>query len=291
MLAYVETLRPANSLMAAVAVIIGGLIVIKGISQDLMLAALAAFLITCAGNAINDYTDVESDRINRPKRPIPSGRVSARSVLAFSIILFAAGIAVSGLVNWVVFAIAVFNSLILVLYSFHLQNKLLIGNVAISYLVGSAFLFGGAAVDNVVLPALLGLLAGFSNIGREITKDLQDIEGDKAGFLKRLAKAGTAIVERFGIAGRKPKLKHKTRLLTMAALSLALAVTVSPAPYILGMLRLPYLIVLVPTNLAFVYAIYLLARGRGRASYSRISKAIKLGMLLGLVAFLAGALL
>jgi len=208
MIGYIRLLRPGNAVMGAIAVLVGGFLVLsrlgypQGLLINLLMAMLAAFLILGAGNAINDYFDIESDRVNRPKRPIPSGQVGKRKALAFSIMLFLIGIALSGFINWVCFAIAVINSLILIAYSLELQDRILWGNIAVSYLVGSTFLFGGAATGNLTLPLLLMLLAGLSNLSREIVKDLEDIEGDRLKFLKRLTSGlKSRIAERFGFSG------------------------------------------------------------------------------------------
>jgi geranylgeranylglycerol-phosphate geranylgeranyltransferase len=294
-------MRPVNCLMTAVAIFVGGLIVSPTIvvfsAEKIWVAMLAGFLISGAGNAINDYVDVEADKINRPKRPIPSGRVSKKSALAFSVILFLIGIFLAGIINWVTFAIAVINSLLLVVYSTHLQNKMLLGNITISYLVASGFLFGGAALNNIVLPALLALLAGLSNMAREIVKDLEDIEGDRKSFLKRIAKkairaVAPSIAERFGLDGKTAKLKHSTRSLSMLAIIfLLLAIIISPLPYVWGILGMSYLVVLILADIAFIAAAVMAAKATASRHYHRTSKMIKLGMLLGLVAFIVGALI
>ena len=47
------------------------------------------------GNVINDYFDVEIDRVNKPLRPLPSNTVRLSSVSGFAIILFALGVFLS----------------------------------------------------------------------------------------------------------------------------------------------------------------------------------------------------
>jgi len=300
-LGYVKLMRPLNCLMAAVSVFIGGLIVspVLGIfaAERIWVAMVAAFLISGAGNAINDYVDVEADKINKPKRPVPSGRVSRNSALTFSVLLFIIGIFLAGIINYVTFGIAVINSMLLIVYSTHLQNKMLLGNVTVSYLVASGFLFGGAALNNLLLPLLLALLAGLSNMAREIVKDLEDIEGDKKSFLKRIAKkaikaVAPSIAERFGFDGKSAKLKYSARALSMLAIVfLLLAIIISPLPYLWGMLGISYLAVLAAADLVFLAAAVLAAKASASRHYHRSSKMIKLGMFLGLVAFIVGALI
>jgi geranylgeranylglycerol-phosphate geranylgeranyltransferase len=296
MFGYLRIIRPLNCVMTAVAVFIGGLLVANlgalFFAEKIYLAMAAAFLIAGAGNIINDYVDMESDRINRPKRPIPSGQIGRKSALAFSILLFLVGIFLAGFINWIAFGIAVFNSLLLIAYSLCLQNKLLLGNISISYLVGSGFLFGGVALGNPFLPLVLMLLAFFANLSREIVKDLEDIEGDRKSFLKRIA-AGIkkSIAERFGFTGGGAELKYgRRKLKIIAGFSLLLAIAVSPLPYMLGILGLSYLIILIPTDLVFLISALFLTRTGSSKGFHRISRMIKLGMLLGLIAFIVGAL-
>ncbi|HLD78882.1 MAG TPA: geranylgeranylglycerol-phosphate geranylgeranyltransferase, partial [archaeon] len=196
--AWLEILRPANCLMAAIAVLVGMLLVVTKLGASfslpvVLLAAVAAFLIAGAGNAVNDCVDVEADRVNRPKRPIPSGRISRGAALNYSIALFALGIFLAAAIFqytglWWPAAIAAVNSGLLILYAFRLKDSLLIVNIVVSYLVGSSFLFGGAAAGDLLLPLLLTLLAALANLGREVAKTLEDLEGDRVGFLRKLAR-------------------------------------------------------------------------------------------------------
>ncbi len=296
MFPYVTLMRPVNAFMSVIAVLIGGLLV-AGNNPTLFsnlyplgFALLAVFLITGAGNAINDYIDVESDKLNKPKRPIPSGRISRRKALAFSVVLFAIGILFTLFINWACILIAVINSILLVVYSYSLQDKILLGNIVIGYLVGSTFLFGGAALGNLLLPGLLMLLAGLSTISREIVKDLEDIEGDRKNFLKRLTSGVKMRLSRF--VGKKEAglVLEKGRAKAAAGIFMLLAIIISPLPYTLGILGFTYLVILVPTDLVFLSSIIILAKGKGKKKFSRVSRIIKIGMLLALIAFIFGVL-
>ncbi|HKZ63153.1 MAG TPA: UbiA family prenyltransferase, partial [Thermoplasmata archaeon] len=97
MRAYARLLRPANALIAAAAVCVGAVVTV-GTSeaalqwQAVALGAVVAFLFTGAGNALNDVYDRETDRVNHPDRPIPSGQVSPRAASVLAGSLFAAAI-------------------------------------------------------------------------------------------------------------------------------------------------------------------------------------------------------
>jgi geranylgeranylglycerol-phosphate geranylgeranyltransferase len=297
MISYIELLRPLNCLMALIGTFIGGFLVFGGnfesvLSMPLGLALISAFLITGAGNAINDYIDLESDKADKPKRPIPSGKVSKNSALILSTAFFIAGISIAGFINWLTFAIALINSALLVVYSHSLQNKILIGNIVIGYLVGSLFLFGGAAMGNIGLPLVLMFLAMLVTISREIVKDIEDMEGDKLGFLKRLtSKILGKVLERFKVTeeGVKPRYERE-KFVCVAVICLGLAIVFSALPYSLGILHPSYLIFVVPADLIFLFSIYQLTKSKKKTEFSRVSKRLKIGMFLGLIAFILGVL-
>ncbi len=71
--------------------------------------------------ALNDWCDLAVDRVERPSRPLPSGRIAPRAALGLAAVLLAAGVAVAG---WVGAMAAVAASAIVVLvvtYDFGLK--------------------------------------------------------------------------------------------------------------------------------------------------------------------------
>jgi 4-hydroxybenzoate polyprenyltransferase len=57
--------------------------------------ALASASIYAAGTTLNDYFDADVDAVERPERPIPSGRVAPAEALAVGVVLIIAGIALA----------------------------------------------------------------------------------------------------------------------------------------------------------------------------------------------------
>lgn len=270
---YLEILRPLNCLMAAAAVVIGGAIAsTEPLGAVIVLAALVAFLVCGAGNAINDYFDYEIDRINSPSRPLPSGRLSLGFTQAYSIVLFVLGVALSALISPLAFFIAGFNSLLLYLYAMRIKKRGGIEkNFTVSYLVASPFLFGGVVVDEPLVTLLLVVLAGLANTSREIIKDIQDYEGDRV-YIRTLP-------ARIGIE----------KAAKLASFVLFLTIVFSPLPYLLGILNLNYLLFVVPADAIFLgVALTFLRDPLEKAAGTQ--RMIKVGMALGLAAFLAGNL-
>ncbi|RLG14557.1 MAG: hypothetical protein DRN66_01680 [Candidatus Nanohalarchaeota archaeon] len=141
-------------------------------------AAFAVSLVTGGGNAINDYYDIEIDKINKPSRPIPSKIITRKQALHFAIALFSLGLLFAFFVNFYAFLIALFNTAVLIKYS-KIKQKTMLGNFIVAYLCGSVFLFSGTILmAEFELIALFFMLAFFLMLGREITKDIEDIEGD-----------------------------------------------------------------------------------------------------------------
>jgi geranylgeranylglycerol-phosphate geranylgeranyltransferase len=277
-------MRYKNCFMAGFASIIGTLIAFNILTSNAFISQnpdkfpffytglvfLAVFLISGAGNAINDYFDIRIDSINRPKRPIPSGRIKLKEALYFSYILFALGTLMAFSINPICGLIALFNSLLLILYAKNLKSTPLLGNLSIGYLTGSSFLFGASVLGFEGLKALfiLFLLAALAITAREIVKDIEDMEGDK--------KEG---------ADTLPLRIGEKKASYFAVFIGFLAVLLSPLPYFMSILGLSYLYFVLLADLGFLAAIYQLM---ARNNPTKSSKMFKIAMFLALVAFIAG---
>lgn len=266
MKAYWEILRPFNCAMAAVAAIIG-LAIAGGLEPAATaLIFLTVFLITGAGNAVNDYYDRQIDAINRPGRPIPSGRIAPRTALHYSLALFAAGCLLAGLVNAICMIVAAFNSTLLFLYARKLKVTPLAGNICVAFLTGSTFLFGGAAAGTAGLMAnrIPFALSFLISMSREIAKDIEDMAGDIAGGARTLPI----------IAGERAS----------AGLAAAFALAAVASSFFAPFGRM-YLIIVVVADIFFMLSVWMIVKGDA----SGAQKALKKGMAVALVGFLAGA--
>lgn len=270
-----ELMRYKNCAMAGLAGVIGAAIAYSSVSGDVLLLLpvfIVVFLITGAGNAVNDYFDAEIDRINRPHRPIPSGRLKKGSAYKFSIALFALGIAVSYSISPIPFFIAVFNSLLLYFYALSLKRRVFIGNLSVSYLSGSTFLFGGSAYgyEGIRFTLVLFLLSMLATLAREIVKSIEDMEGDR--------KEGAATLPLR--VGERPAAY-------IASLTGVIAVILSPVPYLTGLFDERYLFAVAIADVIFLYAVLLILKKKPSSS----SAYFKTGMFFALLAFIAGSFL
>src|SRR5659263_641381 len=274
---YLELMRYKNCAMAGLAAIIGAAIAYTAAPGDLLwmgLIFITVFFITGAGNAINDYFDAGIDAVNRPDRPIPSGRITGNLAFRFSIVLFATGIIISYFIgsNHIPFFIAAFNSFLLYFYASYLKRKILVGNLSVSYLTGSTLLFGGAAYGGkgVQVTVILFFLSMLATFAREIVKTIEDTEGD------RLDGASTLPI-RIG----------ETKAAYVACAFGLLAVFLSPLPYFMGLFNEYYLVVVGIADIVFLYAMVQILRKNPKVS----SKYFKVAMFLAMLAFISGSIL
>ena len=181
--AWIQITRPVNCFFAAFAGILATIIATGTITPSVWYVFFIILLVTGAGNVINDYYDAEIDAINQPQRPIPSGKINRKSALCYAIILFLAGIILAYLsAPAALTGIAVINSIILWLYAAYLKSTPIFGNIAVSYLTSSIFIFGGAIQGISGIISLLPITGATFGVilARELVKDAEDMPGDKA---------------------------------------------------------------------------------------------------------------
>lgn len=169
--------------------------------QTILLIFFSMAFITSAGFAINDYFDRESDAVIKPKRPIPSGALSLKQVVAVSGVLFALGLAMAAFINWISFAIIAVDSLLLLIYSYMVKRKSgFVANVLVGILTGTAFMFGEATVTNNLSIISLSLYPiAFGTIGGNVLRDILSVDGDsKVGYPTLPQKIGNVSAAKVG---------------------------------------------------------------------------------------------
>ena len=161
------------------------------------LLIFATICIAAAGNIINDIYDVETDLINKPDRIIIDKSISEKTAYNLFIILNFIGVGIGFYLSHLVgrapfFSIFVVISILLYVYATYLKRTLLIGNIVISILVALSLIIVGVfelipvmtpsnqQTQTVFFKVILdyALFAFSINLLREITKDIEDIDGD-----------------------------------------------------------------------------------------------------------------
>lgn len=277
MVGFASLVRPVNCAMSAVAVLLGGFICLgrdifspeRGL--PIALAMIAVVLFVGAGNALNDYEDRRIDKIAHPHRPLPSGRMKPKTALSLSIIFFSAAVVMGLIINItrpLPLLLLLVNLLVMVSYEKKYKKEGIPGNLSISWLTSSLFLFGAVSAGGITILIILFIAMAFlASFTRELIKDIQDMSGDKG--IRRTA----PIIYGRGSAG------------WLAALSIGGAVALSPIPFILGFLpSLYYMIIVLVADAIFIYSVILLFYGKSERSQI----AAKTGMLVALIAFASG---
>ncbi len=175
---YFRLTRPFNSLSGCIVVFLSAYVSDLTSWLPVIMAAITVLLINSSTNAWNDYLDIEIDKINKPKRPLPAGLISPRGALLFAIAGSVLSLITAIFVNQIGFLIALISNILLYLYSWKLKCTVLLGNATVAAIVALCFIFGGVAAGNVQPTLMLALTAFFAMIGREILLTMVDYKGD-----------------------------------------------------------------------------------------------------------------
>ena len=164
------------------------------IDLNLFLVVLAAAALMGNGiYALNAYRDREAGKVNKPNRPISSGRMTPSHALKYSIVLIASGLAMSGVASilsgsymtllvWslltglgIAYSIPPFK-----LKSRHILGNLCVGAFAMLLILTIGNILGIAAPININTLWITNFVLYIVYIAGLITiKDFQDVEGDK----------------------------------------------------------------------------------------------------------------
>jgi len=263
-------MRYRNCIMSSVAVAIGALAASGRSFPSHILSAVIAmvvvFLFTGAGNTLNDVLDVDIDRRVHQERPIPSGKVSLKASSIFASSLFAAAVLLSIPLGLYPVTVVLVSLAVILLYEFSLKSKGLPGNLSIAWLTASLFLFGAISVGNVLSIWAFFLTSFLATAGREIMKDIEDVEGDR------------------GRRRTLPMIIGNKGAMAAASISIAGAIAISPFPYLLHQFKLPYLITVLVADAIFVRAALIQRKDETVAQTTS-----KVAMYVAILAFLVGA--
>lgn len=177
--------RVEHALMLMAGTFIGSAVALGGMPPMgilLLFALLVPAFSEMGSFALNDYVDVEADRINkRGERPLVKGTLSPEFALRLSLFAFVISTLLALFINWAAFAIAVIFNVCAVLYNLKLKDLPALGNMYIAATMAIPFIFGAYAFGlepstTVWMIAALGFVSG---LGREIVKTVEDVEGDR----------------------------------------------------------------------------------------------------------------
>ena len=184
---YLSLFRAWNALFAAVVCLCSFFIANNNFLFDCeyILLSLGIFFLVAFANAHNDITDFEIDKINRPSRPLPSGKMSFKRACAAAVACVFAAIIFGAIVNAKFALLFAATGVLCFVYNRFLKGLPLVGNFAVALLTCAAII---TPIIKLGLPqpklAALSYFAFMLTFAREITKDVEDMEGDKSLGLK-----------------------------------------------------------------------------------------------------------
>jgi len=270
-LGVIDLIRPGNCLIIGFAALVG--YTIGGGSDPLKasLLFLGAAMLGAWGNIINDFFDLEVDKVNKPWRPLAKGIITPRQGLTLGLLLASLGIALSIYVSLVCGVLAVASFLLLFIYSWRAKSSGLPGNILVSLLSALNILYGGVASPKPQLSILPSIYAFTIILGRELAKSLEDIKGDAEAGIKTIA------------------VQHGPRTAMQASGAVLLAlVAISPLPALFLGYSTRYLaLALLGVDLPILYSLRLLWRNPVANAW-RATRILKIPLFMGLLAFLLG---
>lgn len=187
----IELVRPELPFAAGVCVIIGEIIAFGSFPSflKLFLGFVWGFFISSPAMIMNDYFDIEVDKVNSPHRPLPSGLVLPATAIKLAIAATLIGLVASVFIDKSAVLLYIIFWLVGFLYNWKLKEMGLLGNLLVCSSVSITFILGGIAVrepwNKVVW--ILSLIVFLFDLGEEIAADAMDIDGDKKRNVKSIA--------------------------------------------------------------------------------------------------------
>lgn len=267
---YLELFRLENGIIGIVGIVVAAYIAVgNGIVDHIQNIAITCLITICfiaGGNSINDYVDREIDKVSHPERPIPSGRLEPRSALIVGSVSLALSCILSLFLGSIQSTLIVIIAVILMLgYELTLKQRGFVGNLTIGVLTGMVFLLGGSITGNIESSYEVACMAALVTVGREITKDIEDMEGDEGRHTL-------------------PMLIGKRNAGIVAAAFFIAGPILSILPIIQGTFSTLYYTVLI-ADAMFIYTAIILFNNPHKAQ-----RMAKYAMIVALVAFILGAI-
>lgn len=254
------------------------------------LLVVSTLLIALAGYIINDINDIKADNINKPQRVFAGKLLSMQKAdnlfLIFNFIGLLLGYYLSYSIDKIsFFAIYIIASLLSYLYSIKIKKMVFTKNLTVSFLVFlSIFIIGlydivpatsaynnQGQLDVFNLVLKISVFAFLLTLLREIIKDIEDVEGDKKAGIKSLP-----IV----LSIQKTKIiLYGIAILTLASIDY-FAINLYKSNTIASL----YLLIVV--SLPLLYFMLKLYGSKSKLEFHKLSKLLKIIMVLGMLTIL-----
>jgi geranylgeranylglycerol-phosphate geranylgeranyltransferase len=270
----IRLLRFELPFSAGVCVVMGQILALGEFASayETTLGFLSVFFISASILVLNDYFDVETDRLNAPDRPIPSNIVTTSEALLLSISLIFSGLLLSYLISSIALLLSIILLIIGFLYNRNYKKSGLPGNVMVSFSVGMTFIYGGVSVglpfNNIVW--LFAAIAALIDLGEEIAADAMDVQGDLL------------------INSRSLAIRYGSKFaLKISSYIFLLVILLTSVPFIRGWLPTIYLLPIAIMDVSIACSsLRLLKSGGNKIAGRKYIRWIYLGSTLGLLVFI-----
>lgn len=236
----IKLLRPELPFAAGVSVILGEIITLGSLPSlsKLFLGFMWGFFLSGSAMILNDYFDIEVDRVNVPERPLASGLISSSTAIVFAIIITLLGLVTSFFINRIAILLYIIFWIIGFLYNWKFKEKGLLGNLFVSSSVAVTIILGGVVVGKPwnIATLIFSMMLFVFDLGEEIAADAMDIGGDKKRNINSIAI----------LIGRK-------KALYISFLLFIIFMVLSFLPVILDLFGVSYLLVISLTNIIILF--------------------------------------
>lgn len=159
-------------------------------SYSILTAFLSLGLLVAAFNTLNCVIDVNVDKINKPYRPIPAGKISRKNALIYSLILYASCLISAYQLTLEFFLIILASAILTISYSIpkvRFKKRFLINNLTGGVFYGLLCPLAGWALTPInPIPIYLIIFVFLLSLSLSVTKDFEDVIGDKAYAIKTI---------------------------------------------------------------------------------------------------------
>ncbi len=281
----IRLIRPINCIIMGFAVLVGAIVANQSLSFNnatltrMAFGFVTGFTFLAAANTVNDYYDRKIDAVNEPNRPIPSGVVKPNEALGYAAVLSVTGFVAAFLTNIPSLTLAVIAWVLFTYYATKGKRTGILGNLIVSACFAIPFIYGSLiakeVIDKALTPIVIAFagMAFFATVGREITKGIVDVKGDKLESVKTVA-----------------VLYGSRKAAFSALLFYVSAVVLSFFPWLLGEVSVWYLPFVAVADLGFIFSSTSLLHNYSRENARRVKNIVRIWMVIGLFAFVAGVL-
>jgi len=274
----IQLFRPELPLAAGVCVILGEIIALESLPslRELLLGFACGFFLSGSALTLNDYFDIEVDKVNAPQRPIPAGLLTPSDAILLTALATLIGLSAAIFIGPLAFLVSAIFWVIGVLYNWRYKAQGLWGNLMVAASVGITFILGGIAVDQPLnrIVWFFGLIAFLIDLAEEIAGDAMDMAGDRK-------RASRSIALRVG----------RDTALRIAGALFILVVLLSYVPFLLGWLAVGYLLLISAIGIVVLFFTVRLLRSQTPEEGRSAMRGIYLSILFGMLVFLGSQFL